>query len=78
MIIDPRHLNVVEWTDYMGDELTGYAAPPRLDDATQWRAWALIVVQAPAIAVSNPPDPRHFSDWRDWAMRFQQAVTVNT
>lgn len=78
MIIDPRHLDLIEWTDYMLDELTGYSTPPRLDDPEQWKAWALIVVQSPAIAVSNPPDPRHFDDWRDWAMRFQQAVTLNT
>jgi hypothetical protein len=78
MIIDPRDLEVGDWTDYMGDELSGYVTPPRLDDPEQWKAWALVVVQAPGIAVSNPPDPRAFDDWREWAMRFQQAVTLNT
>ncbi len=78
MIIDPRHLEIIEWTDYMADELLGISSPPRLDDPEQWKAWALIVVQAPGIAKSNPPDPRHFDDWRDWAMRFQQTVTLNS
>lgn len=78
MIIDPRDLEVVEWADYMADELEGYVSPPRLDDPEQWKEWALVVVQAPAIAKSNPPDPRAFDDWREWAMRFQQAVTLNT
>lgn len=78
MIIDPRFLGVVEWTDFMVDELTGRSAPPRLDDPEQWKAWALLVVQSPQIAASNPPDPRQFDDWREWAMRFNQAVTLNT
>lgn len=78
MIIDPRDLNVVEWTDYMATELEGYSTPPRLDDPTQWRGWALIVCQSPRIASFNPPNPMQFADWRDWAQRFSQAVTLST
>lgn len=76
MNIDPRYLSVTQWTDAMRLQLEGRSAPPRLDDPNAWADWALIVVQAPRIAKMNPPDPRKFLDWRDWASRFNQAVPL--
>lgn len=78
MIIDPRGLSVIEWTDYMNDELIGYSQPPRLDDPDEWRAWALIVSQSPRIAAFNPPNPAQFTDWAEWAERFNQVVDLPT
>lgn len=78
MIIDPRGLSVIEWTDFMTDELLGFSLPPRLDDPTTWQTWALSVCQSPRIAVFNPPNPRQFTDWREWADRFNQAVDLPT
>lgn len=78
MIIDPRGLTVIEWTDYMTDELVGFSAPPRLDDPAEWRTWALAVCQSPRIAAFNPPSPIHFRDWREWAERFNQTVDLPT
>ena len=78
MNIDPRYHTVIEWTDYMADELQGYSQPPRLDNAEHWQEWALTVIQSPRIAAFNPPQPFTFSDWREWAMRFNQAVPLNS
>lgn len=78
MIIDPRGLSVIEWTDYMTDELVGFSAPPRLDDPAEWLAWALAVCQSPRIAAFNPPSPIPFRDWREWAERFNQVVDLPT
>lgn len=78
MILDPRGLTVTEWTDFMADELTGFSAPPRLDDPDYWQEWALTVVQSPRIAVLNPPNPLEYREWREWAERFNQAVDLPT
>lgn len=78
MNIDPRALNVIEWTDAMALQLRGFSQPPRLDDPKDWQGWALVVIQSPRIAASDPPSPLPFADWREWAMRFNQAVHLPT
>lgn len=74
MSIDPRFLSVIEWSEFTTPLLVTRAAVPRLLDPEKWREWALTVLQSPKIAQYNPPDPRIFTDWRDWAYRFNQAV----
>jgi hypothetical protein len=78
VIIDPRGLSVIEWTDFMADELLGLSLTPRLDHASDWRGWALVVVQSPQISRFNPPNPYEFTDWRHWAERFNQTVLLPT
>jgi hypothetical protein len=78
MIIDPRGMNVTQWTDFMTQNLIGYSQPPRLDVPSEWQIWALAVVQSPRIASSNPPNPLEFTDWRQWADRFNQTVALST
>jgi hypothetical protein len=78
VIIDPRGLTVIEWTDYMNDELLGFSLPPRLDSESDWQGWALSVCQSPRIAAFNPPNPLHYLDWMEWADRFNQAVELPT
>jgi len=78
MILDPRGLSVMQWTDFMTNELIGFSQPPRLDDPLSWRTWALTVCQSPRIAAFSPPNPFQFSDWREWAERFNQTVVLPT
>jgi hypothetical protein len=78
MNIDPRQLTVTQWADAMTLQLTGFSQPPRLDSPDWWQGWALVVNQSPRIAAFNPPNPYAFSDWREWAMRFNQAVDLTT
>jgi hypothetical protein len=78
MIIDPRGLSVIEWTDFMTDELSGFSTPPRLDDPQQWQGWALVVCQSPRIARFNPPNPYQYANWLEWAERFNQTVELPT
>lgn len=77
-MIDPRGLNVTDWTDFMTFPLLGFSTPPRLDDPKKWQAWALVVIQSPRIAARNPPNPLLFIDWREWAERFNQIVDLPT
>jgi len=76
--IDPRGLTVQQWTDAMTLQLVGYSQPPRLDDPKRWQEWALVVSQSPRVAAFNPPGPYTFTDWENWAVRFNQAVVLPT
>lgn len=72
--IDPRGLNVIDWTDSMIFPLLDLATPPKLNNEDEWQHWALQVIQSPMLSNLNPPDPRHFDDWREWAIRFNQQL----
>jgi hypothetical protein len=78
MIIDPRGLSVIEWTDFMADELSGFSTAPRLVSPEDWQGWALAVCQSPRIAAFNPPNPTVFASWLEWAERFNSAVDLPT
>ena len=71
-MIDPRFMDVVEWTDRMAMDLPFVSE--RLLDADEWRSWARNVIRYPQISIFNPPDPDFFEDWRKWAERFNQIV----
>lgn len=74
MIIDPRGLTAIEWTDYMADELS--VLPMKLFREDEWRDWARHVIQDPNISKHNPPDPDQFEHWMEWAFRFNEAVPL--
>lgn len=77
-MIDPRGMrDAREWVDFMTLPLQQLGVTPRrLDDSKNWQSWAYNVVQSSAIAGFNPPDPRGFNTWLDWAFRFNQAVQL--
>lgn len=73
-MIDPRGFEVVEWCNLVALPLSTLVITPRLFDADLWKHWATGLVGSTALAPFNPPDPRPFEDWREWAFRFNQAV----
>lgn len=76
MNVDPRYVTVIEWTDFMAPLLEKFGRMPRLDNEEFWKEWALTLIQKPAIQRYQPPDPRYFHDWQEWAFRFNQAVPL--
>jgi len=74
MTISPKGLTVMDWCDSMAFILGPVMAPQKLLDPTQWKAWALSVIQSPPLARFQPPDPEDFDHWEEWADRFNQAV----
>lgn len=72
--IDPRGLTVIEWTDSMVFPLLDLARPSRLDNPDAWHEWALQVIQSPMVSDLNPPDPRGYATWQEWAIRFNQVL----
>ena len=76
MSIDPTDMTVTQWTDAMTIDLTGISTPPRLDSPLAWQQWALVVSQSPRVARTNPPNPLQFTDWREWAIRFNESIDL--
>jgi len=75
-VIDPRGLNVKDWCDLTALDLGQLVTVPTLLSEHDWQRWAISVSSSTKISQFHPPDPRHFGDWREWAMRFIQAVPL--
>lgn len=76
MNIDPRHMTVIEWADQMTPLLARLGSVPRLDNPDAWHSWAQNLVALARVARRTPPDPRTFSNWEEWAFRFNQVVPL--
>lgn len=75
-MIDPSQMGAVEWTDRMA-LLLPRVLPLRIDREEDWPAWAMHVLQSPSISQYNPPDPNQFTNWREWADRFNDTVPLD-
>lgn len=77
MNVDPREfLSVRDWADATTLPLSHLLIVPIMIDPKKWNDWALTVIQSPKVAQHQPPNPREFSDWQEWAIRFNQAVPL--
>ena len=75
-MIDPRGCrDVIQWADFIVLPLAKIGVTPRqLDLEHEWQDWAYDIVQSQELEKEVPPDPRFFSDWVEWAERFNQTV----
>ena len=72
--IDPRFMEVIEWTDKMTPSLLNYGDIGKLDDPDNWQNWARGVILINQQWQSVAPNPFEFQNWRDWAERFLQVI----
>lgn len=73
--VDPRFMNVIEWTDRMVPILTQKGADVgRLESPDQWQEWARSVILSNNQYQATVPNPYQFYDWQDWAERFLQVM----
>lgn len=73
--VDPRFLEVIEWTDYMNPILSQKGSDiGRLQSPDQWQEWARSVILSNNQYQATAPNPYQFYDWRDWAERFLQVI----
>lgn len=73
MLINPIPMPMDAWCDMSTLALSKFGNIPRLE-GKQWKRWALNVVQLSSIAKFNVPSPLAFDDWREWAIRFNEAL----
>lgn len=76
MNIQPRNLSVKTWCDFNVPLLAQYGQVPFLKEEADWQEWGMAICKNPGIAAFNPPDPRFFSDFYEWAERFNSAVPL--
>jgi hypothetical protein len=77
MILDPRSMTAVNWMNQMRPFLEQYSKtifPIIAKKESDWPVWARGVVQNPTFSGYHLPDPRGFTDWRAWAVRFNQCL----
>lgn len=74
-MIDPTFMTAIEWTDRMSLLLPDIQ-PVRIDREEDWQVWARHVLQSATVSRYNPPNPEAFSDFREWAYRFNQVVPL--
>jgi len=71
MIVDPKYMEVIEWTDAMnGFYEIGTGTVQRLLDPDEWQEWAQNLVGDPDEVGRDAPVPYDFDDWREWASLF--------
>lgn len=71
MIIDPRPMNVMEWTDRMALLVDKYGLTMKLMAPELWQSWAQNVVELVGLS-SAELNPYTYDDWLPWAIRFSQ------
>jgi hypothetical protein len=73
--IDPRIVdNVVQWADYMYPTIEIYGVGTRLMVESEWQQWAGGLLGLAPLARLNIPNAYQFTDWREWAMRFNDVI----
>ena len=72
--IDPLGMDVKAWTDAMHIDLEGFGSIPILIDKNRWQDWASELSNLGGLAGIVIPDPYEFSDWQDWARRFNESL----
>lgn len=78
MIIDPRNLTFEKWANFTRQQLETLVPssdiPVVTPRSSSWQKWAYAVYQNPALQGLHPPDPRHVTDWKSWAFRFNECL----
>lgn len=72
--LDPRYMSAKHWFDQRTMDLASFGPIPILKVPEEWKDWARTVCQLPQIAILSPPQPEHFTQWQDWAQRFNQVL----
>lgn len=75
-VVDPRELPIGEWFDSTIDLLSRIIPPMILSNhEIEWKAWAYHVRQTLSVRGILTPDPDTYTDWREWAFRFNQIIS---
>lgn len=73
--VDPRLVdNVVQWADYMYPTIEQFGVAVQLNNERDWQDWASGLLSLAPLAKVGVPNAYQFSDWREWAMRFNEMI----
>ncbi len=71
MIVIPRGINFIEWTNSLYTDLPKLNIPLATSEIG-WRDWAETILLENELV--NVPLPKDFNDWRNWAEFFINNV----
>ena len=78
MTIDPRHTDLLHWTDFTRTRLSviipGVLIPKFDPNLETWQDWGNRILNNAAIRSASAPSTLGYDSWRDWAFRFNQAI----
>jgi hypothetical protein len=74
-IIDPRDTPPLEWIDTVADLYSGVIPLMILREDGEWREWGYHARQTLSLRGILTPDPDEYSEFEDWAMRFNQVIS---
>jgi hypothetical protein len=75
-MIDPRYIpTFLSWAQQsFPDLLQNYRIATMPDREDDWQNWAAGLLANSEIAAVGVPNAYEFSDWRDWATRFNEIA----
>lgn len=74
MSIDPRFLTVERWTAQTTPLLLQFGFLPSEATDSTWQRWAASARSLPGFGSLQIPDPRTYTDWREWAFMFNEKI----
>lgn len=73
--VNPQYIATFqEWSDYMYPTLQEYGVVAQFMPGEDWKNWAAGLLSINGIAQRGVPVPYQFSDWKDWAVRLNDAL----
>jgi hypothetical protein len=64
-----------DWADQVILDLDKFGPIRRLEDDGDWQTWGTQFQTISGLSQKNPPDPRFFNDWREWATRLYGVLS---
>ena len=74
--IDPGSMTAKEWTDAMHLNLEIIGQVPSITREEEWRGWGANISLLAALSGMVVPNPYEFSNWQDWARRFNESLSA--
>lgn len=75
IVVDPRGHTALGWVDTVADLYSGEIPLMVLRSEDEWREWGYHARQTLSLRGILTPDPEEYSDWMDWAFRFNQVIS---
>lgn len=75
MITQPVMIELRDWADQVVLDLDSFGPIRRLGEDGDWQTWGTQFQTISGLSQKNPPDPRYFNDWREWATRLYGVLS---
>ena len=73
-LLDPRGMTPMEWTNAYHIDLERFGFIPALQSNDRWQDWGSALSLLASLSGIILPNPYEFSDWQEWAQRFNEIL----